>query len=325
VAPAEEARVALALHDLPARSYSPTGLQHYAACPYRFFLQAIHRLGPRREPEQIETLDPLERGSLIHEAQFKLFGVLRDHGLLPVTPANLAAAQAHLETVLNKIARDYEDRLYPAIPRVWEDAVAGIRADVREWLRHASLDATWTPAYFELAFGLDERTGRDPHSQIAPAVLECGIQLRGSIDLVERRRTAEGGLRATDHKTGKVRAESGAVIGGGKTLQPVLYALALERVLPREPSTAGRLYYCTTVGEFTEVVVPLDDHAREAARLLAATVHGAIESGFLPAAPAKGECEYCDYLPVCGPNEEERTQKKNREALVPLEALRRAP
>ena len=325
VAPAEEARVALALHDLPARSYSPTGLQHYAACPYRFFLQAIHRLGPRREPEQIETLDPLERGSLIHEAQFKLFGVLRDHGLLPVTPANLAAAQAHLETVLNKIARDYEDRLYPAIPRVWEDAVAGIRADVREWLRHASLDATWTPAYFELAFGLDERTGRDPHSQIAPAVLECGIQLRGSIDLVERRRTAEGGLRATDHKTGKVRAESGAVIGGGKTLQPVLYALALERVLPREPSTAGRLYYCTTVGEFTEVVVPLDDHAREAARLVAATVHGAIESGFLPAAPAKGECEYCDYLPVCGPNEEERTQKKNREALVPLEALRRAP
>jgi hypothetical protein len=326
VAPADEARVALAKHDLSARSYSPTGLQHYAACPYRFFLQAIHRLAPRRQPEQLETLDPLERGSLIHEAQFKLFGVLRDHALLPVTPANLATAQTHLETVVHEIVLQYEDKLYPAIPRVWEDAVAGIRADVREWLRQASLDASWTPAYFELAFGLDERSERDPRSQVAPAALECGIQLRGSIDLVERRTAEPGGvLRATDHKTGKVRAEDGVVIGGGKTLQPVMYALALERVLPGETTTAGRLYYCTTVGEFTEIVVPLDDRAREAARLVADTVHGAIQGAFLPAAPAKGECEYCDYLPVCGPHEQDRTRKKNPEPLVPLETLRRAP
>ena len=36
-------------HRLKARSYSPTSLQAYAACPYRFFLQAIQRLSPREE------------------------------------------------------------------------------------------------------------------------------------------------------------------------------------------------------------------------------------------------------------------------------------
>jgi len=55
------------------RSYSPTALQNYAACPYKFFLQAIHKLAPREISEAIEELDPLQRGSLIHQIQFELF------------------------------------------------------------------------------------------------------------------------------------------------------------------------------------------------------------------------------------------------------------
>jgi hypothetical protein len=34
----------MAKHTLGLRSYSPTALQNYARCPYRFFLQAIHGL-----------------------------------------------------------------------------------------------------------------------------------------------------------------------------------------------------------------------------------------------------------------------------------------
>ena len=70
-------------HALGRRSYSPTALQNYAACPYRFFLQAIHRLAPREVPEAIDELDPLQRGSLIHEIQFELFERLRAANLLP--------------------------------------------------------------------------------------------------------------------------------------------------------------------------------------------------------------------------------------------------
>ena len=85
-------RVVMARHALRVRSYSPTALQSYACCPYQFFLKAIHGLAPREVPEAIDELDPLQRGSLIHEVQFKLFALLRDKRILPVRPGNLDRA-----------------------------------------------------------------------------------------------------------------------------------------------------------------------------------------------------------------------------------------
>jgi ATP-dependent helicase/nuclease subunit B len=323
VSPAPAAQHALMAHALGARSYSATGLQNYAACPYRFLLQAVHRLSPREEPQPIEELDPLQRGSLIHEVQFQLLSVLRGEKLLPVTTATLEDARRHLEIVIERVVARYREDLAPAIDRVWDDGVARIKADLREWLRRSSQDPSWEPVFFELSFGLEDQAARDPNSRAAPVPLECGIQLRGSIDLVETNRA--GAVRATDHKTGKRQAEDGIVIKGGSILQPVLYALALEKLLPGRDVVEGRLYYCTSVGEYAGVAVPLDDHARHAAVALAQAVDGAVSQGFLPAAPARGACEYCDYLSVCGPGEEARTSGKKRERLVLLDALRKEP
>jgi CRISPR/Cas system-associated exonuclease Cas4 (RecB family) len=324
VKPIPLARDALAAHALDARSYSPTALQNYAACPYKFYLYAIWRLSPREEPEAIEELDPLQRGSLVHEVQFELFGVLRDVGLLPVTPENLDTVWEHLDRVLAEVAARYEDDLAPAIERVWRDGVQSVRADLREWLRRASEDASgFVPWRFELSFGLPGRHDADPASSDAPVYLDAGLCLRGSIDLVER--ADDGRLRVTDHKTGKERFRTGGVVDGGRALQPVLYALAVERLFPDAQVESGRLYYCTSTGGFEEREVPLDDTAREAARLVAKSVGDAMEEPFLPAAPDKGACQWCDYRPVCGPYEELRTAKKYSPPLEPLRALRELP
>jgi ATP-dependent helicase/DNAse subunit B len=320
VAPAVRARAALAAHALGARTYSPTGLQHYAACPYRFVLQAIHRLSPREEPAPLEELDALNRGSLVHEVLFELHTLLRDAKLLPISAHDLATVAEHLERVIDRVVARYADELAPAIERVWADSIASVRADLREWLRRAHAETHWVPLSFELSFGLEERRLRDQRSTSAPAHLDCGIQLRGSIDLVER--SADGALRATDHKTGKARAPQGTVVGGGEVLQPVLYALALEKLLPGERVQGGRLYYGTAAGEFTEVDVPLDDAARQAAQLVADTVGKSLSDGFLPAAPKPRSCEFCDYLRVCGPSEELRTSRKRGDLLAPLQKLR---
>ena len=323
VEPAESALEALAAHALDRRSYSATALQNYSACPYRFLLQAVHRLAPREEPEPIEELDALQRGSLVHETLFELLSTLREKDLLPIGAKNLPEARRHLEIALDRVVNRFRDDLAPAIDRVWDDAVAGIRADLREWLRRASTDSTWIPAYFELAFGLNDDSDRDVNSTKEPVPLDCGIRLRGSIDLVEK--TLTGHLRATDHKTGRVRVEPGSIIAGGKALQPVLYSLALEKLLPSMPVDAGRLYYCTSAGNFTGVEIPLTPAAREAAQTVADAVGGAIASGFLPAAPGPRECEYCDYRPICGPHEERRTGRKPPAQLVLLNRLRRTP
>ena len=50
------------------REYS-AALQRFATCPYQFLLAAIHRLEPRREAAALVQLDPLTRGSMVHEIQ----------------------------------------------------------------------------------------------------------------------------------------------------------------------------------------------------------------------------------------------------------------
>ena len=318
--PRPEALAGLAGHQLDQRSFSATALQDFAACPYRFLLRSVHRLSPRQEPEELEYIDPMSRGSLIHDVQFELLTRLRAQGELPITRRSLAAARDVMDATLDAVAQRYADELVPAIPRVWRDAVEAMRTDLGEWLRRMAEEPRWVPHRFELSFGLKGRDGRDEHSTDDPAVLDCGIRLRGAIDLVER---DDGGhLRMTDYKTGRARVSGDAVIKGGQALQPVLYALAAERLFEGARVDSGRLWYCTTVGGFADVVVPLDDEARAAADVLAASLTGRLEQGALPARPREGACDWCDYRPVCGPAEELRTRGKGLTAIDDLERLR---
>jgi ATP-dependent helicase/nuclease subunit B len=334
VDPDPQARAAMARHQMAARPFSATALQHFAQCPYKFFLYAIHRLEPREEPEAIEVLDPLTRGSLFHEVQFDLLSDLRQRSMLPLTTAKLSAAQELVDGHLDERARYYYEKLAPAIKKVWDDGIAGIRADLREWLRRMAEDGSgWCPDRFELSFGLTDREQADPASSADPVALECAINLRGSIDLVER--NLDGAVRVTDHKTGKARADKGVVVGGGAVLQPVLYALAAEKLLGRQVA-AGRLYYCTSAGGYEERVVDLDRRIqngvrtanltpREVAREVAAVIGGALADNFLPAAPGEKECDWCDYRMVCGPHEELRLKRKPTARLLNLTRLRELP
>ena len=320
IAQSAAAKAALAAHAPDARSFSATALEQLAACPYRFALRTILRLQPRKAPAAIESIGPLERGSLVHEVQFELLGELRAVGQLPIE--DLDRARANLDVVLDRVAARYRDDLCPAIDRVWADGIASIRADLREWLRRLAADP-WIPRRFELAFGLTlHKDGRDPASVDAPVQLD-GLQLRGSIDLVEE--GPAGVLRATDHKTGKPRVDPGAIVAGGASLQPALYALALEKLFPGAAVGGGRLSYCTTRGNFSIVDVPLDVPARSAIGVLAATLAHHASEGFYPAAPIKGACEYCDFRPVCGPYEEQRAGGKAHPPLVQLRKLRELP
>src|SRR5205814_9135084 len=125
---------------------------------YRFLLQAIHRLEPREEPVAIEILDPLTRGALFHDVQFEVLSELRAAGLLPFRAGDVERALATLDRVLARVADHYAERLSPAIPRVWQDAVETIRCDLREWLRRLgdAGDGRGAPQV-ELAFGLAQR------------------------------------------------------------------------------------------------------------------------------------------------------------------------
>ena len=234
-----------------------------------------------------------------------------------------------LDQVIEQVARQFYADLAPAIDRVWDDGIDSIRLDLREWLRRASEDDSgYVPWRFELSFGLADSSAQrqqaDQHSTPEPVQLDSGIRLRGSIDLVERH--SSGHIRISDHKTGKPDGADGQIIAGGKSLQPALYALVAEKLFGGQFKVdCGRLYFCTSTGGFTEVVVPLDRYTRDSVAQLAAIIGEALEKPFLPAAPAERQCAWCDYQAVCGPYEELRTQRKPKRQLASLLKLREMP
>jgi ATP-dependent helicase/nuclease subunit B len=314
---------ALAEHRLAARPWSPSALQKFAACPYQFALHGIYGLRPRESPEALEQMDPLTRGALFHAAQFQLLGELKKAGLLPVNGARLRDALAVADGVLNRVAEEFADKLAPAIDRVWRTEIEDLRTDLRGWLQHIAVnDEDWIPEHFEFAFGLRSQVGRDAASTAEEANLEEGVRLRGSIDLVERHAT-RGVLRVTDHKTGKAPETPPAYVGGGLFLQPLLYGLAARRLLDSEVES-GRLLYATQKGEYKHAEILITERSRAFLGKLLGNIDGCIEQGFLPPAPQKDACGHCDYRPVCGPYEELRFAKKNRqdERLEPLLEIR---
>lgn len=322
VDPDAETLAALARHHVGARAYSPTVLESFAVCPYRFLLQGIHQLRPREEIQALDVLDPLTRGALIHAIQFRFLGALRAEKQLPLAIERSEIAFQHLDSAIARVAAEYRERLAPAIERVWEDAVEAIRLDLREWLRRLmATGAEWTPLHFELAFGLPKRFRgeADPASRPEPVEVLGRALLRGSMDLIEQR--SDGTLRVTDNKTGKARVPEAAIVDGGKALQPVLYALATEALF-QKPVVSGRLYYCTQDGEFTERSIALNEGSRESAEKVLDIIGRAIAAGSLPAAPAKDACDSCDYHIVCGPHEGIRVSRKRGERLQDLATLR---
>lgn len=324
VEPDEATRAVLATQRLAARSYSPSALQHFAACPYRFLLYGIHKLRPREECVALERLDPLTRGALFHEAQFQLFNELRNAHMLPIGPQNKTRVVEIADAVLEQVAAKNEEELAPAIPRVWRSEIEDLRTDLHGWIDQVAGDpGGWLPAHFEYSFGMASDRSRDSASVAADAVLDAGVRLRGAIDLIEIQ-PARGTLRITDHKTGKVPQPEPAYVGGGAFLQPLAYAFAAEKLLG-EPVEMSRLFYCTERGGYREIQFELTPPKRAFFKQAMALIDGEIARGFLPAAPQRGVCAQCDYRPVCGPNEERRATRKDQDALDALLELRRMP
>jgi ATP-dependent helicase/nuclease subunit B len=104
----------------------------------------------------------------------------------------------------------------------------------------------------------------------------------------------------------------------------VIYGLAVEKLLEK-PVSGGRLFYCTAAGGFTEHPVPLSEVNRRAGLEALEIIDRAVELGFLPPAPAERACTWCDFRPVCGPDEPIHVRRKPADTLSDLTSLREMP
>jgi ATP-dependent helicase/nuclease subunit B len=301
--PSSEARP-LDRFRLSTRAYSPSTLQLFACCPYRFALSATMGLQPMKEALALDRLDPVTRGNLFHEVQRRLVPQL---GGYPTGEDALIHAKDALDHVLEDTAKEYAERLAPAIDQVWMNEIERLRADLRAWLVFVTTEQhAWIPTDAEQTFD--------------GVIVGGGWMLRGRIDLIEESRKGE--LRVTDYKTGNYPDPAPEVTGKGEVLQPLLYALAAEQLYSDKPVGGGRLFYATLRGGYRSVYIPLNNSTRAEINQVLATIDDALAKGILPAAPREDGCKHCDYIVICGPHEEERVRRKPRGELKGLIQLR---
>jgi RecB family exonuclease len=291
-APAERGRLTdeAILTELAARDlFSATELEKYVRCPYRWFYERTVR------PEPLDgERGPMESGRLIHEVLREFYaGALREAtGSGRVTHGNLDHALEVVDAVLDaEIARS--DARVP-VSLAEEDEVATARARCRGLVM---ADADFLPGTepwkVEWAFGGDDHP---------VAITDFGIH--GRVDRVDR---GSGTVAVMDYKRGKV--PTGAEIKDGRSLQVMLYAYAVRRVLG-ERVTHG--FYRGLAASTDLAVAPEDTFIAkdsdggsvemtylDAALDAAVAAVAGIRAGRIPADPKSGACSFCGAAATC--------------------------
>ena len=69
----------------------------------------------------------------------------------------------------------------------------------------------------------------------------------------------------------------------------------------------------------------MSDNAKSRGLAVLGVIDRAIERGFLPPAPRRNACGFCDFRMICGPFEEVRAARKDQAPLEDLRDLRDWP
>lgn len=290
---------------------SASRLELYGRCPYKYFLRYVLRIEPLDEPEALDGIDHLERGSLIHAILERfLRGLGADD---PPAPDARERHLAQLRQVAEAEARGREERGVTGRPVVWAIERKRIFDDLVRWYDAEVRDGAYTslrPRGFEVGFGGpqyrfgDESDAEDPLSSEAPVPFDAGgleILLQGRIDRIDLD-DARTRFRVIDYKTGKTRVKAPPDMGRALQLPLYLHAAAQLLDLPVEQGEA-QYFYCTSRGEFWRSTFRGDDlvERRDEMDRVLRTIAEGVDRGYFAPNPGKGadNCRFCEYKFVC--------------------------
>lgn len=214
--------------------------------------------------------------------------------------------------LLHRIAHDefkeFERRGITGFPALWTLE----RERMLEWLDdflNEEIDGgDWSPAYFEVRYGMKARSPLESHiSTEEPVPLTFGerkVLLRGKIDRIDISLDKKQ-ARVIDYKTGRAYAKAND-LEGGTSLQLPLYLHAVSHLLRPLQKGIGvdyaEYYHLREQSQGKRHVrfegKALDTKRAELENILN-TIADHVEAGYFFAVP-NGQCEWCDFLSVCG-------------------------
>ncbi|WP_292366731.1 MULTISPECIES: PD-(D/E)XK nuclease family protein [unclassified Methanoculleus] len=224
--------------------FSPTALETYADCPFRFYLERVLDLAPL--PEADPDLTAQERGSLVHRIAYRFYSGWRCDGNEAVTDACYPdALRRILDAGREEAGRfTFETPAWAADKELLLGSPAAGRGLLERFLRHEAEVAAsrFVPHAFEVSFGLPLVPGEVDAASIPDAVaIPLGdetIRIRGRVDRVDV--LPDGRFMITDYKTGTSHPRF-KDIEAGKALQLPLYLRAVETLTGME-GVAGTYY-----------------------------------------------------------------------------------
>ena len=285
---------------------SPTRLEAWATCPYRHFLGNVLNLSVWETPEDVLTISPLERGSLVHAVLERFITEAMDAG--PPSPHEgwTPMQRERLREIAQEEFLDAERRGVTGRRVLWEVAQEDILQDLERFLdddEQYRAEEGMQPLHVEYAFGFDG----PPVAMALPGGGE--VRFRGFIDRVD---VAPDGLRAVvmDYKTGSSRQYEKMKddpLMAGKRLQLPVYALAVRETLLPEAALRAEYWFTSANGGYTRVPVTFDAIDAQFRNTVQAITEG-IRGGVFPANPGPSgfggpeNCRYCDFQRICPTN-----------------------
>ena len=306
---------------------SPTSLEELAKCPFRYFLQRGLGLDPvdDAEPNPDVWLDPMTRGTILHELFATIMREIRDRQETP-DPARHGARVRELG--LAALAK-HRALVPPPSDGVYEREERELLNDLALFLRFEAEDSNRRrPLGFEVAFG--GTTEGEALGQREPVTIDLGdglrFKLRGRIDRLDK--LADGTYEAVDYKTGSAFLPGGldATYAGGRQLQHALYALAAAKLLREidgQARVVGSYYFPTGRGRRERQVRQAPTQA-QAADVLRDLFDLLAAGAFVHTPDEDEDCRFCEFDRACGQRAAERAKLKiARAENTVLEAYRK--
>ena len=303
------------------RHLSPTSIETYATCPRRWLFGHALGVGAVDRPEEVDRLQPRDKGSLAHLVLERFVGAAIESDTVPAPdePWGLAGDD-RLQAVAAEVFADFERSGLTGHPRWW----AHDRDEIVHVLRQTLLDddevrarTRAVPSAVELTFGRD---GRAP----LEVALDDGrvVPLAGQADRVD---LVPGGVRVYDYKYAssgpykgldKPIEAGGDPLDGGRRLQLLAYAeaAAAQRGIDR---TSAWYWFLKPGHTGTRIGYEIGpEHRRLFRETLRVLVDG-VASGCYPARSGPHEwfvgtnanCGYCDFDRICPADREDEWER----------------
>lgn len=264
-------------------SFSPTALECYARCPFRFFIENLLRVCPLEEPDLFARLSPQDRGSLVHRILFLLLDRLNREKLLPMRRGLQNQLESLLAETADQVFGEYEKKEATGFALLWQLDKEKLSDDLRNWLKtELEEEGEFVPARFEQEFSCS-----------FPLDGQSFFRIRGRIDRIDVAQ-AEGTARILDYKTGRPRRLNDGEFKGGEALQLPIYLYASQGLL-NEAAMEADYYYLSQNGRFQKDRFTRENWDRKLetlGRILSGLVDEIRRGLFVARPPSCGECPY---------------------------------